>query len=342
MDLIELLKFVTKKEASDLHLKPGRPPLLRLSGRLVPLKTDPLSPKEIEDMVLPILTPYQRDKLQANYAVDIGYGVTGVARFRGNIYLQRGSWTAVFRRIPFVIPSLVDLNLPDILSSFADLPAGFVLVTGPTGSGKSTTLASLVKLITERHPVHIVTIEDPIEYLFQDNMASVSQREMGTDTTTYQEALRNVMRQDPDVIMVGEMRDWETMSTAITAVQAGVVGSLADLVDTVGQQAQAAEGALIADADRRLVERSRAVLDARTGGQGWASRVGDRAACAGAGAGAGERSVQQSAAAADAVAVRGVRCVLNAKVEPGDLRRQIHQLRIVIFITCLAQEHEGR
>jgi twitching motility protein PilT len=111
MDLIELLKFVTKKEASDLHLKPGRPPLLRLSGRLVPLKTDPLTPKEIEDMVLPILTPYQRDKLQQNYAVDIGYGVTGVARFRGNIYLQRGSWTAVFRRIPFVIPSLADLDL---------------------------------------------------------------------------------------------------------------------------------------------------------------------------------------------------------------------------------------
>jgi twitching motility protein PilT len=221
MDLIELLKFVTKKEASDLHLKPGRPPLLRLSGRLVPLKTDPLTPKEIEDMVLPILTPYQRDKLQQNYAVDIGYGVTGVARFRGNIFLQRGTWTAIFRRIPFVIPSLVDLNLPDVLSSFADLPAGFVLVTGPTGSGKSTTLASLVKVITERHPVHIVTIEDPIEYLFQDNMASVSQREMGTDTTSYQEALRNVMRQDPDVIMVGEMRDWEMMSTAITAAETG-------------------------------------------------------------------------------------------------------------------------
>ncbi len=221
MDLIELLKFVTKKEASDLHLKPGRPPLLRLSGRLVPLKTDPLTPKEIEDMVLPILTPYQRDKLQLNYAVDIGYGITGVARFRGNIYLQRGTWTAVFRRIPFIIPALVDLNLPDVLATMADLPAGLVLVTGPTGSGKSTTLASLVKLITERHPVHVVTIEDPIEYLFQDNMASVSQREMGTDTTTFQEALRNVMRQDPDVIMVGEMRDWETMATAITAAETG-------------------------------------------------------------------------------------------------------------------------
>ena len=221
MDLTELLKFVTKKEASDLHLKPGRPPLLRVNGRLVPLKTDPLSPKEIEDMVLPILTPYQRDKLQLNYAVDIGYGVTGVARFRGNIYLQRGTWTAVFRRIPYQIPQVQSLNLPEVLEKFADLPAGLVLVTGPTGSGKSTTLAAMVKLITERHPVHIVTIEDPIEYLFQDNMASVSQREMGTDTISFPEALRNVMRQDPDVIMVGEMRDWETMSTAITAAETG-------------------------------------------------------------------------------------------------------------------------
>ncbi|MGA7990882.1 MAG: PilT/PilU family type 4a pilus ATPase [Thermoanaerobaculia bacterium] len=221
MDLTELLKFVTKKEASDLHLKPGRPPLLRVNGRLVPLKTDPLQPKEIEDMVLPILTPYQRDKLQQNYAVDIGYGITGVARFRGNIYLQRGTWTAVFRRISFQIPQVPALNLPDVLQTFADLPAGLVLVTGPTGSGKSTTLAALVKLITERHPVHIVTIEDPIEYLFQDNMASVSQREMGTDTVSFPEALKNVMRQDPDVIMVGEMRDWETMSTAITAAETG-------------------------------------------------------------------------------------------------------------------------
>ena len=221
MDLTELLKFVTKKEASDLHLKPGRPPLLRVNGRLVPLKTDPLAPKEIEDMVLPILTPYQRDKLQQNYAVDIGYGITGVARFRGNIFLQRGTWTAVFRRIPFQIPQISALNLPEVIETFADLPAGLVLVTGPTGSGKSTTLAAMIKLITERHPVHIVTIEDPIEYLFQDNMASVSQREMGTDTISFPEALRNVMRQDPDVIMVGEMRDWETMATAITAAETG-------------------------------------------------------------------------------------------------------------------------
>ncbi|MCC6129617.1 MAG: PilT/PilU family type 4a pilus ATPase [Acidobacteria bacterium] len=221
MDLTELLKFVTKKEASDLHLKPGRPPLLRVNGRLVPLKTDPLSPKDLEDMVLPILSPMQREKLMVNYSVDIGHGVQGVARFRGNIFLQRGSWTAVFRRIPFQIPSVADLNLPDVLGTFMDLPNGLVLVTGPTGSGKSTTLASVMKGITERHPVHIVTIEDPIEYLFQDNLASVSQREVGTDTVSFEEALKNALRQDPDVIMVGEMRDWETMSTAITAAETG-------------------------------------------------------------------------------------------------------------------------
>ncbi len=221
MDLTELLKFVTKKEASDLHLKPGRPPLLRVSGRLVPLKTDPLQPKDMEDMVLPILSAMQREKLMTNYAVDIGYGVPGVARFRGNIFLQRGSWTAVFRRIPFQIPNISDLNLPDVISTFMDLPNGLVLVTGPTGSGKSTTLASVMRGITERHPLHIVTIEDPIEYLFQDNLASVCQREVGTDTISFEEALRNSLRQDPDVIMVGEMRDWETMSTAITAAETG-------------------------------------------------------------------------------------------------------------------------
>lgn len=172
-------------------------------------------------MVLPILSPLQKEKLMANYAVDIGYGVTGVARFRGNIFLQRGSWTAVFRRIPFIIPGMDELGLPDVLGTFMDIPAGLVLVTGPTGSGKSTTLASIIKGITEHHPLHIVTVEDPIEYLFQDNLASVCQREIGTDTVSFQEALRNALRQDPDVIMVGEMRDWETIATALTAAETG-------------------------------------------------------------------------------------------------------------------------
>jgi len=221
LELSELLKFTAKKGASDLHLKPMRPPLLRLNGKMIPLKTDPLSPKSLEEMLLPILTPLQRERLERNLAVDVGYGLQGVARFRANIYTQRGSYAAAFRRIPYKLPTTAELELPEVLDSFAHLPAGMVIVTGPTGSGKSTTLAAMMREITEKRPVHIVTIEDPIEYLLSDGMAAVSQREVGTDTPTFQEALKNVVRQDPDVIMVGEMRDWETMQTAITAAETG-------------------------------------------------------------------------------------------------------------------------
>ena len=221
MDLSELLKFTTKKGASDLHLKPMRPPLLRLNGKMVPLKTEPLSPKQLEDMLLPILSPVQRERLERDFSVDIGYGLQGVARFRCNIFTQRGSYAAAFRRIPFTLPTIEDLELPEVLKSFAHLPGGMVIVTGPTGSGKSTTLAAIMREITEKRPVHIVTIEDPIEYLLSDALAAVSQREVGTDTPSFHEALKNMMRQDPDVIMVGEMRDWETMQTAITAAETG-------------------------------------------------------------------------------------------------------------------------
>ncbi len=221
MELSELLKFTAKKGASDLHLKPMRPPLLRLNGKMIPLKTDPLSPKSLEDMLLPILTPLQRERLDQNLAVDVGYGLQGVARFRANIYTQRGSYAAAFRRIPYKLPTIDELELPELLTSFAHLPAGMIIVTGPTGSGKSTTLAAIMREITEKRPVHIVTIEDPIEYLLSDGVAAVSQREVGTDTPSFKEALKNVVRQDPDVIMVGEMRDWETMQTAITAAETG-------------------------------------------------------------------------------------------------------------------------
>ena len=154
-------------------------------------------------------------------AVDIGYGVHGLARFRGNIYIQRGTLAAVFRRIPYQILGIEDLELPPVLLDFCDLPMGLILITGPTGSGKSTTLAALIKHITTRRPVHVITIEDPMEFLFTDSVASVSQREVGTDTIQFSEALRNAMRQDPDVIMVGEMRDPETVATVITAAETG-------------------------------------------------------------------------------------------------------------------------
>lgn len=219
--LDDLLKFMTKKGASDLHLKPTRPPLVRLQGKLVAIKYPALKPKDIEGMVMPLLNPLQRKKFEDRQSVDIGYGVAGLARFRCNIYQQRGATAAVFRRIPFEIRSYDELNLPEVVRTFAHFPAGLVLVTGPTGSGKSTTLAAIIQDIAQTRPCHIVTIEDPIEFLFTDHMATVSQREVGTDTPAFQEALRNSMRQDPDVIMVGEMRDRDTVSTVITAAETG-------------------------------------------------------------------------------------------------------------------------
>jgi twitching motility protein PilT len=221
MELDGLLKLMTDKGASDLHLKPTRPPLLRISGRLIPLEAEPLKMDQLKEMLLGILTERQKSKLEERMSVDLGYGVRGLARFRCNIYMQRGNIAACFRRIPYQIKSLEDLDLPKVLLDFCDLPMGLVLITGATGSGKSTTLAALIRYISCRRPVHVITIEDPMEFLFQDDAASISQREVGTDTGGFSEALRNAMRQDPDVIMVGEMRDPETVSTVITAAETG-------------------------------------------------------------------------------------------------------------------------
>ena len=221
MNLEELLKFVTEKGASDLHLKPTRPPMLRINGRLMPIEAEPLKPEKIREMILPILSPQQKSKLEHSLSVDLGYGVRGLARFRGNIYMQRGTMAAAFRRIPYEILGIEDLDLPQVLDEFCDLPMGLILVTGPTGSGKSTSLAAMIKLITSRRPLHILSIEDPIEFLFSDDVASIAQREVGTDTVSFSEALRNAMRQDPDVIMVGEMRDSETIATVLTAAETG-------------------------------------------------------------------------------------------------------------------------
>lgn len=221
MQLEALLNMMAERGASDLHLKPKRPPLLRLHGKLFPIDGEPLRPEDIEKMVFRILTPRQKEKLETTLAVDIGYGIHGLARFRGNIFRQRGTVAASFRRIPYNIATVDELDLPSVLLDFCDLPMGLVLVTGPTGSGKSTTLAALIRHISENRPVHVLTIEDPMEFLFQDNKAAISQREVGTDTISFSEALRNGVRQDPDVMMVGEMRDIETMTTVITAAETG-------------------------------------------------------------------------------------------------------------------------
>jgi len=221
VSLEELLRFAKDQGASDLHLKPMRPPLLRIKGKLLPVKGDPLKPEQIEDLVMKILTPPQVEKLNLNQSVDLGYGVKGVARFRGNIYFQRGTISASFRQIPYDIQNIADLNLPEVLYEFCKIKTGLVLVTGATGMGKSTTLAAIIKEIVASRHDHVITIEDPIEFLFSDNKATISQREVGTDTPSFKEALRNAMRQDPDVIMVGEMRDRETISTVLTAAETG-------------------------------------------------------------------------------------------------------------------------
>jgi twitching motility protein PilT len=219
--LNDLLIYMAKQEASDLHLKPMRPPLIRIRGKLVPVKTEPLKPADLERMLLPVLNHAQKEKFETVQSVDFGYGVPGVARFRANLYMQRGTVGAVFRRIPIQVQTLEQLEMPLALRELSQIPDGLVLVTGPTGSGKSTTLAAMISDISEHEPLHIVTIEDPIEFLFIDKTAAISQREVGTDTPNFKEALRNAMRQDPDVIMVGEMRDVETMQTVLTAAETG-------------------------------------------------------------------------------------------------------------------------
>jgi twitching motility protein PilT len=219
--LNDLLIYMSKQQASDLHLKPMRPPLVRVQGKLIPVKTDALKPADLERLLLPLLNRAQKEKFDQTQSVDFGYGVPGVARFRANMYMQRGTVGAVFRRIPIQVQSIQALELPIAVQEMTQIPDGLVLVTGPTGSGKSTTLAAMLVEICEHEPLHIVTIEDPIEFLFQDKVGAISQREVGTDTPNFREALRNAMRQDPDVIMVGEMRDVETMQTVLTAAETG-------------------------------------------------------------------------------------------------------------------------
>lgn len=222
MNIKELLAKAKEMGASDLHIKTKRPPLVRVKGELFPIpEYPPVEASTILEIIKEVLNPKQLQKLEDFQSVDFGYGVEKVARFRGNAFYQRGSLSLSFRQIPYDIKNIDDLNLPKVLHEFCDLPDGLVLVTGPTGMGKSTTLAAIIKEISEKHKVHIVTIEDPIEFLFSDNLASISQREVGTDTPSFKEALKNCMRQDPDVIMVGEMRDVDTMSTVLTAAETG-------------------------------------------------------------------------------------------------------------------------
>ncbi len=221
MTIDELLRFMVQQGASDLHLKPMRPPLLRMKGKLLPLKADPLHPERLCEMLTGLLNDKLKKQLEENCAIDFGHSVPGISRFRASVFRQRGTLCAVFRRVPFEFPSLEDWGLPPILADLAKLPQGLVLITGPTGSGKSSTLAALIRLVINTRLVHVVTIEDPIEFLLNDNLGAVTQREVGTDTPGFAAALRNALRQDPDVIMVGETRDLPTIQTVLTAAETG-------------------------------------------------------------------------------------------------------------------------
>ncbi|TMB31624.1 MAG: type IV pilus twitching motility protein PilT [Deltaproteobacteria bacterium] len=222
MELNEILQVALRGGASDIHLKAGLPPMFRVDGSLVPLKdARRLPPEEIARMAYGIMNDYQKEKFKAQNELDLAYGVPGLGRFRVNCFQQRGTIGVVLRVIPFKINTIEQLLLPKILEKIAGEQRGLVLVTGTTGSGKSTTLASMVDHINTNETCHIMTIEDPIEFLIRDKRSIVNQREVGVDTLSFGQALKSALRQDPDVILVGEMRDLETIETALTAAETG-------------------------------------------------------------------------------------------------------------------------
>lgn len=220
-NLAQLLLHMVDLNASDLHISAGNPPLYRLNGSLVRTEFDRMLPADIQRMIYSILTQRQRETFETELELDLSYSLPGVARYRVNVYRQRDAMGAAFRLIPFEIKTLDQLGIPKNVAMFAKLPRGLVLVTGPTGSGKSTTLAALIDIVNTEEASHIMTVEDPIEFLHRHKKCAVHQREVGGDTHTFAQALKHVLRQDPDVILVGEMRDLETIQMAITAAETG-------------------------------------------------------------------------------------------------------------------------
>ncbi len=226
--LADLLEEASKRKASDLHVTAGLPPLLRVDGRLVPLDYEALTPRDSQRLTYDILTDRQISDFERQHELDMSYGLPNVGRFRVNVYMQRGAVGAALRLIPSEIPSLEALNLPPLMHELCRRQSGLILVTGPTGCGKSTTLANMVDFINQTRESHIMTIEDPIEYLHRHRKAMVNQRELGSDTYCFADALRAALREDPDVVLIGEMRDLDTITAALTIAETGhlVFGTL--------------------------------------------------------------------------------------------------------------------
>lgn len=228
ISLPSLLKTMVDQNASDLHVTVGVPPQFRISGRMVKVKTDSLGPQDTKELAYQVLTDSQKAEFERNLELDFSFGIKDVSRFRGNLFLQRGSVAAVFRRIPISIPEWDAIGIPKIMREVIKRPSGLVLVTGPTGSGKSTTLASILDTINREEYGHLMTIEDPIEFVHPHKSCVVNQREVGVDTKSFHNALKQILRQDPDFILVGEMRDIETIEMALTMAETGhlVFGTL--------------------------------------------------------------------------------------------------------------------
>jgi len=221
MNLHEMLKEMVDRGASDLHLTTGAPPTLRLHGQMLPLGETPLTQAETKSLAYSVLTDAQKQKFEEEKELDLSFGMKGLSRFRANVYLQRGAVGIAIRTIPYAIRTFEELGLPKVVADLCEKPKGLILVTGPTGSGKTTTLATMIdKINSERHE-HIVTIEDPIEFVHSHKTCIVNQRELHSDTRSFSEALKRVLRQDPDKVLIGEMRDQETIQTALTIAETG-------------------------------------------------------------------------------------------------------------------------
>jgi twitching motility protein PilT len=221
MNIKTLLEKMIELGASDLHIKPGIPPVVRVNGVLQRTNFPAPTPKEMEEVARKVLTPLQREKFESTREVDFAFGVTGLARFRANFYVQRSSIAMVFRHVPVVIQTVEELGLPAVIGELSLRPRGLILVTGTVGSGKSTTMAAMIQAINQTMNSSIITIEDPIEFLHRDDKSIINQREVGSDTSSFNEALRHILRQDPNVIMIGEIRDAETMEIALKAADTG-------------------------------------------------------------------------------------------------------------------------